>query len=129
MSDRTQYGVWARVVKGSTVLLSTEKLVWLEINFMSQREEGCTLSANSLAVRLGTGVRHIYRARSFLRACHLVRCLGPEGTARQWWTQLDEEYTPTSHDVAQEVFKGLSERLDSYIQFIRDTQTGKVPLP
>ncbi len=113
--------LWARVVKGSTKLTPAEKLVWLEINFMSQRDEGCTLSARALAVRLGMNRSHVTTCRSFLLRMSLLYRIGDPGKAAAWYSTLDGEYTPTSRDAAPEVFKGFSERLDTYVTVFRSS--------
>ncbi len=109
--------VQARIVKASTALSSTEKLVWLEHHGLTNGAKGAFVSASALAHRIAVSKVAVERTRHLFLSVDLIkkRSRGPGRTA-SWFVQLPFCARPSATRLEDDAVEHYAELLDQWIE-------------
>ena len=119
----------ARVLKASTTLTPTLKLIWLEFRDLANQEDGvATIGAGALARRIGLSLRTVERHRAQLLDIGLLgRRDRGIGRPMAWWPILPRECQPQGSRITDDDVERFGELLDQLLGPIVDL--GRPPSP
>ena len=109
--------VHARVVKACAALSPMDKLVWLEHYGLQNGRLGATVSASSLARRIGVSRVTVERARlEFIRLDLIKKLDRGIGRTASWFVQLPSCARPQAKRLIDDDVERYAEKLSKWIE-------------
>ena len=107
----------ARVVKACTALTPMDKLIWLEHYGLANGRQGATISASSLARRIGVSRVTVERARLEFIWLDLIKKLDRGiGRTASWFVQLPSCARPQAKRLIDDDVERYAEELSKWIK-------------